>query len=115
MNFIDCNWSPSLLVSTARVIDFRQQNLDKIPQSIFLPAHVAQEREMERQAQMERRLEDMFRNDDEYLDLIGEPPLSRHTHVACHVCVPCLRCVSGHANVSRHVHVCPNYGMLYLV
>lgn len=50
---------------------FRQQNLDKIPQSLFLPAHVVQEREMERQAQMERRLEDLFRADNEYLDLQG--------------------------------------------
>lgn len=50
---------------------FRQQNLEHIPQSLFLPAHVVMERETDRQTQMERRVEDVFADEYDQFDLRG--------------------------------------------
>ena len=50
---------------------YRQQNLEHIPQSLFLPAHVVMERETDRQTQMERKVEDLFSNQYDPVDLKG--------------------------------------------
>jgi hypothetical protein len=50
---------------------FRQQNLEHIPQALFLPAHVVMERESDRQVQMERKVEELFSHDYDPVDLKG--------------------------------------------
>ncbi|XP_067944107.1 centrosomal protein of 295 kDa-like [Watersipora subatra] len=52
----------------------RQQNLENIPQSLYLPAHVVADREIDRQTQMELKVEEAFGGEFDHVDLRANAP-----------------------------------------